>query len=299
VRRIASVLNVTRVYNACCAVAGMRRAVTLAADYARRRHAFGRALAEQPLHVETLAAMQVEVEGALQLVFHVAVLLGREECGVASADEQALLRLLTPVIKLYTGKQAVVVASETLEAFGGAGYVEDTGLPRLLRDAQVLSIWEGTTNVLSLDVLRALERAGALAPFVADVERRLAGVTLPELQDAAARVRTALAEIRAHADAVAGAERDAAEAGARTLAYAIARTAAGALLLEHAEWSARMEQEPRPTTAALRWCAAELAPLALPDAEWRARSAALVPAPDPAALPPRASGAAPAGRAAR
>ncbi|MDQ2938176.1 MAG: acyl-CoA dehydrogenase family protein, partial [Acidobacteriota bacterium] len=71
-------------------------------------------------------------------------------------NEALLLRLLTPVMKLTTGKQAVTVLSEVIEAFGGAGYVEDTGLPQLLRDAQVLPIWEGTTNVLSLDTLRAL-----------------------------------------------------------------------------------------------------------------------------------------------
>jgi alkylation response protein AidB-like acyl-CoA dehydrogenase len=72
------------------------------------------------------------------------------------ANEHLLLRLLTPIMKLTTAKQAVLVASEVLEACGGAGYVEDTGLPQLLRDAQVLPIWEGTTNVLSLDALRAL-----------------------------------------------------------------------------------------------------------------------------------------------
>ncbi len=75
--------------------------------------------------------------------------------GVSNSNS-LLLRLLTPVMKLTTGKQAVMVLSEVIEAFGGAGYVEDTGLPQLLRDAQVLPIWEGTTNVLSLDTLRAL-----------------------------------------------------------------------------------------------------------------------------------------------
>ena len=60
-------------------------------------------------------------------------------------------------MKLTTGKQSVMVASEVLESFGGAGYVEDTGLPVLLRDSQVLPIWEGTTNVLALDTLRALQ----------------------------------------------------------------------------------------------------------------------------------------------
>src|SRR5437660_3491159 len=71
-------------------------------------------------------------------------------------DEARLLRVLTPVMKLTTGKQAVLVLSEVIEAFGGAGSVEDTGLPQLLRDSHVLPIWEGTTNVLPLDTLRGL-----------------------------------------------------------------------------------------------------------------------------------------------
>src|SRR5207247_694586 len=81
-----------------------------------------------------------------------------------------LLRILTPIAKLTTGKQAVAVASEAIESFGGAGYVEDTGLPRLLRDAQVLPVWEGTTNVLSLDLLRAARGCG-LAPPVREGPR--------------------------------------------------------------------------------------------------------------------------------
>ena len=97
VRRIATVLNVTRLYNAVCAVANMRRALALAADYATRRVAFGRPLAEHPLHVETLAGMATELAGAFHLTFHVGVLAGREECGTATADELLLLRLLTPI----------------------------------------------------------------------------------------------------------------------------------------------------------------------------------------------------------
>src|SRR5208282_4886259 len=100
----------------------------------------------------------------------------RDEAGVASEEDGQLARLLTPIVKLTTGKQAVAVASETLEAFGGAGYVEDTGLPRILRDAQVLPIWEGTTNVLALDVLRAMARGGTepIAPIAREVNARTA-----------------------------------------------------------------------------------------------------------------------------
>jgi putative acyl-CoA dehydrogenase len=195
---------------------------------------------------------------------------------VASADELALLRLLTPVAKLYTAKQAVAVASEALEAFGGAGYVEDTGLPCLLRDAQVLAIWEGTTNVLSLDVLRAAAKGDVLAPLAASVSRRLDALTLPELAPSAERVRAAVERLLAYADRGASQGSDYQQAGARALAYGLARTYAGALLLEHAEWSARHEGDRRSATAAERWCAQELAPVIEADAGHRAGSATLV-----------------------
>ena len=90
---------------------------------------------------------------------YVSLLLGKSEANVASVDDLHLLRLLTPLLKLYTAKQAISVSSEGLETFGGQGYIEDTGLPTIFRDSQVLSIWEGTTNVLSLDVLRCIEKS--------------------------------------------------------------------------------------------------------------------------------------------
>ncbi len=166
VRNIAPLLNITRLWNGISAVALMRRGLALAFDFARKRTAFGAPLSEKPLHMDTLAGLQAEAEAAFHLAFYVAELTGRAETagmplginrtGEIDEDETLLLRLLTPVMKLTTGKQAVLVLSEVLEAFGGAGYVEDTGLPQLLRDSQVLPIWEGTTNVLSLDALRAL-----------------------------------------------------------------------------------------------------------------------------------------------
>jgi alkylation response protein AidB-like acyl-CoA dehydrogenase len=271
VRTIAEVLNVTRVYNAVCAAAGLRRGLALAHDYARRRVAFGKALIDQPLHAETLAALEVETRGALALVLHVAQLLGREECGEAGDDERAMLRALTPVAKALTGRHAVAAASETLEAFGGAGYVEDTGLPRLLRDAQVLAIWEGTTNVLSLDLLRAIEREGALDALLADLARRVHGVTDSSLVEPARRVRDAVAVIREHAGAVRAAARDDVEAGARTFTLALGRTTIGALLVAHADWAARVDDPDAHVSiaAARRWCAREIAPVARVDAAHR------------------------------
>jgi putative acyl-CoA dehydrogenase len=271
VRKIATLFNITRVYNTVAAVAGMRRAIALATDYSRRRRAFGKSLIEHPLHVETLSAMQLELRAAFLLAFRLVELLGREEIGEATESELRLLRLLIPVAKLYTAKRAIAIASETLEAFGGAGYVEDTGIPRLLRDAQVLSIWEGTTNVLSLDSLRAVERSDALAAWTEDLRHRLTGAQESELSRATTQTLGAVQRIEDYAARAARAGSEFQQTGARAFSYAIARTESAALLIEHA-----IAQPDRLTvTAAQRWCARELAPLVEGDAEHRAGSRAL------------------------
>lgn len=167
IKKIASVLNITRIYNSICAVGHARRALDLAQDYSRKRKAFGKLLIDHPLHKETLRWLEEDFRKCFHFAFHVAYLLGKEEVGEISAKERALLRTLTPVLKLYTAKKTISISSEVVEMFGGAGYVEDTGLPRLLRDAQVFSIWEGTTNVLSLDMLRAFEKEQSL-PLLVD-----------------------------------------------------------------------------------------------------------------------------------
>ncbi len=271
VRKIATLFNVTRVYNAVAAVAGMRRAIALASDYARRRRAFGKLLIEHPLHVETLAEMQLELRAAFLLAFRVVELLGKDECGDATESELKLLRFLIPVAKLYTAKQAIAVASEALEAFGGAGYLEDTGLPRLLRDAQVLSIWEGTTNILSLDALRAIERGDVLAEWTSDVKRRLSGLKVAALSSCAERTVSAVHRIEQYSERAVSAGSEFQQAGARGFAFAIARTEAAALLIEHA--NAQGDQVA--VTAARRWCARELVPLTEADAEYRADTIAL------------------------
>ena len=227
VRLIAPMLNVTRTWNTICALATMRRCLALAIDYARRRKAFGRPLIEQPLHAATLAAMQAEFMAAFELGFYVAGLLGRVECGVANEDERALLRLLTPLAKLWTGKLAVRVASETCEAFGGAGYIENTGIPLLLRDAQVYPIWEGTTNVLALDALRVIAKTGI------DPSRNGIQELLRNAPTHAGAIDAALAAAGRWFHERAG-DRDALEAGARGLALTFARTTAAALLARRA-----------------------------------------------------------------
>ena len=150
-------------------------------------------------------------------------LLGRNETGETNAEQAALLRLLTPIMKLTTARQAVAVLSEVVEAFGGAGYVEDTGIPTLLRDAQVLSIWEGTTNVLALDALRALGGPEGMAVLAAEIERRCVVAHDARLADAVQAVRQTLQRAGQWLQSAATTGNDALEAGARRFALTIGR----------------------------------------------------------------------------
>jgi alkylation response protein AidB-like acyl-CoA dehydrogenase len=254
VRDIAPMLNVTRLWNAVSAAALMRRGVALARDYARRRSAFGSALAEKPLHADTLAGLQAEAEAALHLAFHAAELTGREEAGELDERGARTLRLLTPLVKLTTGRAAVHVASEVVEAFGGAGYVEDTGLPALVRDAQVLSIWEGTTNVLSLDALRtALKDEVALSSLKEEIESCAAAARDERLAPAARMAREAMGHACAWLAASARGGQATLEAGARRFSLTLGRALALALLTRHAQWSLEQERDARAAAAARRF----------------------------------------------
>ena len=251
VANISGMLNVTRLYNAIAAVSGMRRACALARDYAGRRAAFGARLVDLPLHAETLADMDAEAAAVLGLVLECARLLGRVEAGVAAEPERRRLRALIPILKLTTARQAVALASEALECFGGAGYVEDTGLPRLLRDSQVLTIWEGTTNVLSLDVLRAEAREGAFGALLADLEARAAGPLPGAGPGEVAALRELIARIKGQVRSAMARGDAALQAAARRIALATG-WAGEALLLAEAAAREPLAAEQLARFAALR-----------------------------------------------
>ena len=224
----------------------------MARDYATKRFAFGSKLSDKPLHLDTLAGCSSRVRGAFHLAFRVVELIGKEEAGSLTEAEGQLLRLLTPIAKLVTAKQAVLVTSEILEIFGGAGYIEDTGLPRLLRDAQVLPIWEGTTNVLSLDVLRVLGRGGTLEVIEREVgarverggDKEIATVALSAIKHAQAWLE------KSFASGV-----PALEAGARRFALTLGRVVELALLVDHGAWSKGAEGDGRAAAAARMFAA--------------------------------------------
>lgn len=256
VAAIADMLQITRLHNTISAVAGMRRCVDLAKDYATKRVVFGKLLKDIPLHVQTLAKMELETRAGQVLMFEVTRLLGLDENNAATEDDKMLLRLLNPIVKLFTAKQAIAVASETLESIGGQGYIEDTGLPRALRDAQVLSIWEGTTNVLSMDVLRVLSKTnGAAAVNMNNAIKNRLSDALKSDGD----MRTAAEKIANGMDRVlktVAANPVLLEAGARSFAYTLARSYAAAVLM-HFATSTRDQQI---IATALRWAAEDLTP---------------------------------------
>jgi acyl-CoA dehydrogenase len=155
---IAEMLNLSRLYNAVASVAVIGRAIHEARWYIERRRAFGRRVIDFPLAQETLHDLEAEHFGALLLTFDAVDALRRADSGDETAAQK--LRLMTPIAKAVTGKLAVPCVSECMELIGGNGYIEDWPMPRLLRDAQVLPIWEGTTNILVLDALRAAREKG-------------------------------------------------------------------------------------------------------------------------------------------
>jgi len=260
IKSISPMLQVTRTWNAICSIASMRRGIALARDYAKRRVQFGTPLDAKPLHIETLAELEAQFEAAFFLTFRAIELLGREEAGTATDAERSIARLLQPIVKLLTAKQAVAHASEVLEAFGGAGYVEDTGLPALLRDAQVLPIWEGTTNVLSLDVLRVIAKGETLQALVADLELKLRGGD-PSLQGAASVALDAAHQaVRWFKGAAARDPREQ-EAAARAFALTLGRAYSLALVIEHAHWLLERRKNRRGVAVARRLAAAGVSSL--------------------------------------
>lgn len=220
VRRIASVLNITRIYNSICALGHMRRCLDLIQDYSRRRKAFGKLLKDHPLHAQTLENLETTFQNSFYFSMFVAHLLGSEEVGEISSSQRVLLRVLTPILKLYTAKKCIHIASEVVEMFGGAGYIEDTGIPRLLRDAQVFAIWEGTTNVLSLDMLRAFEKEQAL-PVLSEIFAKSPAQANPQFIKALEELNFVLAASKSPLDL---------EVNARRLAFLV-----GDLISIHAQ----------------------------------------------------------------
>jgi alkylation response protein AidB-like acyl-CoA dehydrogenase len=173
-RCMAEMLNLSRIYNAVASVGNMRRTINTATAYLHARTAFGQVVDQAPMVQANLVKLEVEQEAGMRLVFEAIALLDKAEAGQASTREELALRVLTPLIKYHTAREAVDTASYCAELLGGNGYIEEWPVARFMRDAQVLPIWEGTTNILVLDVLRAFAKEGAGPALLAWFGEKLA-----------------------------------------------------------------------------------------------------------------------------
>ncbi len=187
---IIEMVNMTRLDCVLGSAATVRAALTQAVHHARHRRAFGAVLADQPLMQNVLADLAIESEAATIS----ALWLARQFDQAHAGDEASRLvrRIATPVLKYWTCKRAPAHAVEALECFGGNGYVEDSGMPRLFRESPLQSIWEGSGNVQCLDVLRAMVRNPAsVEAFAAEVGK--GAVAEPRLDRFGRRLRDDLA----------------------------------------------------------------------------------------------------------
>jgi acyl-CoA dehydrogenase len=231
--QMMEMVNASRLSNAMRAAAIMRRCVLESVFHARGRLAFGGALFDKPLLRQNLLDMLLDAEAAASVVLNGAVMFDAWDAG--STEAHRLIRLVTPLAKAWITARARVVASEAMNVRGGNGYVEEWVNARLLRDAYLGAIWEGSTNVVALDVQRAILKDGCLEPFAAFVAARLDAVQERAAKPAADLVRTALAEIQRRAAAWPGRETPDRELEARTAADTLYHVLATALLLEEGQ----------------------------------------------------------------
>ena len=230
--QMTDMINMSRLSNGVRAAGLMRRALTEALHVARNRKAFGKLLVDLPLMRRQLLKLMLPAEQARSMFMMTAVELDRADHGDDAARRR--VRILTPLIKFRACRDARRATGDAMEVRGGCGYIEEWSDPRLLRDAHLGSIWEGTSNIVALDVMRAIRRDNALEDLEDDLQGRLthAGPLRERLGAALAR-SVALA-------ANAALQKD--DALARQAASALYRVSAATVMAEEA---ARLEHDAR------------------------------------------------------
>jgi putative acyl-CoA dehydrogenase len=215
---IIEMVNMTRLDCAIMAAGGMRTGVANAIHHATHRSVFGAQLLQQPAMVNVLADLAVDAEAATTVVLRLAGAVDRAARG--DAAERAFRRVGLAVTKYWLCKRFSTHAAESLECLGGNGYVEDSGMPRLYREAPLVSIWEGSGNVAALDTLRAMAKEpSSIAAFFDELE--LASGVDSRFDDAVALLRKEFADV------------DDLQFRARRIVERMALTLQGALLLRH------------------------------------------------------------------
>lgn len=171
---MSDMINLSRLYNSIAALASMRRALIESYQFLKYRILFGKEALSQPLIRTKLHELAAIYQANFYLSWHCIKLLDAAENGDNTAAD--LLRLLTPMCKKTTAEQAVYVIRESMELMGGLGYIEDGVLPKILRDALVLPIWEGAGNIMILDMLRASSKSEGLTILMQDMDHNFQGL---------------------------------------------------------------------------------------------------------------------------
>ncbi len=252
--QMTEMINLTRIWAAIGSLAAMRRSFLEALVHARGRVVFGRLLADHALMRRQLVDLLVEVEGCAALAFETADVLERvDRHGVE--EDRRLLRILTPLCKYYIPKRGEYVTLEALEIRGGNGYVEDWPNARLLRDCIVNVIWEGSSNVIVLDVARAMQREGAASALSNMLLHRLRALQHPVVALAAQQAQSLVRELIERMRELIEAGGEQALLPMRGLVERMAQLTIYTLLLEQAE--AEMSRGPA-GTGQRKWLVAHL-----------------------------------------
>jgi alkylation response protein AidB-like acyl-CoA dehydrogenase len=248
---MTEMLNLTRVWTGMGASSGMRRALLEAQVHAAGRLAWNQSLDSFPLMRQMLLDLTLETESCAALFFFAVQTLQRFDDG--GTDAQPLLRILTPLVKYYTSKRAQWVAQEAMEIRGGNGYIEDWPNARLVRDADVNAIWEGSSNIVALDVARAMSREGAGVALFGALHEKLASVREPAVARAAALTRRALDRLAARFAEAAALDANAQQLPLRGLVDRLGQLACITLLLDEAETQATQDGSYRQLFLAARF----------------------------------------------
>lgn len=230
--QMTEMLNITRLGCALAASALAQRSLVESVTHARGRIAFGRPLADLPLMREQLLDLMMDTEALMALTFEGSAQLGRADAG--DGEARVLARVLTPLAKYYVSDEARRLVAEGMEVRGGNSYIEDWPNARMLRDVQVQSIWEGAGNISALDVGRALLRENAGETLFANLRRRLAAQTDPQVARAARLTQKALDRLSAAVAEWAAREPAQRDVRMRRLTRQLAHVVTSALLVEDA-----------------------------------------------------------------
>src|SRR5712691_47728 len=233
--QMTEMINLTRVWAAIGSLSAMRRSFLEALVHTRGRVAFGRTLAEHPLMRRQLVDLLIEVEGCAALAFETAAVLERVDSHGVEED-QRLLRILTPLGKYYIPKRGEYVTLEALEMRGGNGYVEDWVNARMLRDSIVNVVWEGSSNVIVLDVARVIDREGAGAALFGMLRQRLQSLQNPVVVPVAQQVQGLVKQLAERLQELSTLDSESAQLPLRGLVERMAQLTIVSLLLEQAEF---------------------------------------------------------------